>query len=995
MAISNLYAEKVYAANPSVLWSLDDELVTSPTSISSIVGLPLYGAPAYAYGRDDNYGYYVSKDSTIANIAGSNSGVPMVYGATNISAIYENKISSINYPSLIFPGYGFLNKVGENSSYTVEMWLRINSNSKSPRKIFGQITGNDGLYVNGPFISLRVGNNVGSHYISEWGRPMIIHITYTKYSAGLIINGEQVISFQYNIGDVTLTPQYDSNGNNQDWIAFYAYDDVSPIEIDCIAIYPYVISQNDAKLHFVWGQAVESPEIKNSGYSDVPIIIDYQMSKAANSYVYPGTGRWKNGTSNNMTIDNYKISTPSHKLPSIFFESPQSTISDWNIKQTLMLEEDLVSNLENYNSDSYFRIDPRPTGSEWYQDGYLDFGFMNGIISDRVEAFSSILQIDDFTDIEDQIIFKITDNENNIFKVFVDTSGASPVVKYQLSKVGQDGVESVLESVTGNTVVEGEDFCVGINIKDFAASSEKLSSFFNNRSNLKLVCFSDYDFTETFYGKIYRVNFSNSQDLIKINSYFDEDGIAKQENTEDIKMHISTYSLFGSNTFSTFQLDIAISGNWQDYIPLRLLSKEIIIDSIGTKKYGLSFLQFNIDIPEINNKDKAITSVYVMFNDLKTFVPQNIYSVASEDKTTVRVFEPGVDWETKKYQIQTNTVVYPPDIESIDDIAVFVYLDFKIPGIIRNPLEIKSLNISSQAIEYKSQKTPIGTKYGKDIYSYGVVDGRKDYGVNQPFSIYKNSTPYLYLNKYSGIRLEGTVFDGSRGIEIPINQSSSAFYEVGLIQCALFYDKDFDTTDPTEIYRIYGTTTDTYAVYAKGITTTTAYVYVEKNGTKLPDSSVNFFINGHLTEDLDSSSDHPVMIKKNEWLMLGIGFKVPLSFSSSTTGSINITGPFLINNISDYQIKEIDKQRVFLTYSWNEWAANTWSEIETDYTWADLLLQASADSFIDLDGESIYRSYIGSNRLTINELDVTFSISKYNYSVISDISITTQTVIPL
>ena len=101
------------------------------------------GIPAKAYGLEELSGYYLVRNNALA---AKNSGIPLVYGATNSTIVQQ---SGGIVPSLIIPGLGFLNKSGQYKDYTFEFWARINSDTTEEKRIFGNVRGSDGLYVKG------------------------------------------------------------------------------------------------------------------------------------------------------------------------------------------------------------------------------------------------------------------------------------------------------------------------------------------------------------------------------------------------------------------------------------------------------------------------------------------------------------------------------------------------------------------------------------------------------------------------------------------------------------------------------------------------------------------------------------------------------------------------------------------------------------------------------------------------------------------------------
>jgi len=89
----------------------------------------------------------------------------MSYGSGSSAIIYPHPTSG--EPSFIFPGFGFLNENGRYKELTLETFIRINANNTVPKRIIGPLASTDGVYVTKEFISLKIGNNVKSYYLSE------------------------------------------------------------------------------------------------------------------------------------------------------------------------------------------------------------------------------------------------------------------------------------------------------------------------------------------------------------------------------------------------------------------------------------------------------------------------------------------------------------------------------------------------------------------------------------------------------------------------------------------------------------------------------------------------------------------------------------------------------------------------------------------------------------------------------------------------------------
>jgi hypothetical protein len=321
---------------------------------SGIFNETTYGYPARSYGLQENTGYYLVNQNSLA---AKNSGAPMVYGTSNCTIITPNE----DKPSLIIPSMGFLNNSGKYKTYTVEMWLRINCDATEPKKIFGSLENDSGLYVDGPFLILKIGDSFASHYIGEWARPMLVHILYFENSSKLYINGEEVLSLSYQTSDIDFN-------STKEWLGFWSYSDVSPIELDCVGIYPYKVSSIVAKRRLVFGQGVESPDNINTAYSGSSLLIDYAFADYSNNYSYPDIGKWNQGINDNLLTTNSILSTPDYSLPEVLINhqgvNSEDYYTDWLSAN---------SSLPSEEPDQYFKIKPNSDYSAQLYFNNLNF----------------------------------------------------------------------------------------------------------------------------------------------------------------------------------------------------------------------------------------------------------------------------------------------------------------------------------------------------------------------------------------------------------------------------------------------------------------------------------------------------------------------------------------------------------------------------------------------------------------------------------------------
>jgi hypothetical protein len=952
---------------------------------------------AKSYGLQDLDGYYLINNNSLR---AKNSSVPIVYGSSNVTRILPNG----NDPSLIIPGQGFLNDLGRYRPYTVEMWARIDSKALVATRIFGPIDSEDGIYVDGPFIKIRIGNSIGAHPITEWYRPMLLDFKVSENSASLLINGEEVISISYSTKDLDLPSKDD------DWLGFYASTSVPFLDIDCVAIYSYLVPAVVAKRRFAYGQAVEFPEKANAAYGGTSVLVDYSFADYTSNYTYPDIGRWSQGIVENLSIVDDALSVPNYTLPEAVIDGLSN--SAWY--------EDLYEANENIN-DPFISF----TGNE----GYIFFEDMN-IIKQDLKGFFGVFQKAG-TGMSKQVLFRIQDNSNsNYLEIYIEDDFIVYKIKFD---------QNVTTLYSQEMLFPDQPFSVGINLDKFSEYfGQQVSSFFGNKNKLSFFIGGDSTLADTFSGKIYKVGFSSQRNIEKILNFFDDKGLLTYFNSEnyfddheevlaydagdtefsdnpvydeeldggepetfesievipfsEIKNFTASYTLIAKINFGLISLDIAIDAYWEDYQPLSYFA-QYVSDSFNKKYYDLDFIQFNIDYPALENfqngkydTSKNLVRSYVSFQYLK-----NNSSAKSSYFTTAlapqnNVVSPGSEWITTRYEVVDGTIIYPPRGIKLTDVSIVTHLEWTVPGIISGPLEIKKLQYASQAFN-ETTSNPIGSKFGVSVFPYVKYGSYFDYKAKNPYRIYKGSTPYLYLTKNSGIEKVGDYdYLVNRGFSIPVNPNLAQSYKVIALQLFLRYGQSRFPQEPEQIFEIESK--DNYIkffIVANDETGTRARIY-GLNTTGNFENGIGFYINGKIVRE-------PV-ITLSDWTVLGITFESVLDFDSYV-GGLRITGSVLINNISQYKstnLQEIQRQTlrswafvekyeapapVGLTeYKWNYWSKNsTWNQV----------LVVSSSIFTGIDPSDIYKSYTGTNKIIIDDY-IPLKVKNYEYNTYKGIT---------
>jgi len=596
-------------------------LGVTPINLPSEISLaPQKAVVAKCYGLQELDAYYLVSDNMLK---AKNLGIPIVYGTSSLTSLYPNDTN----PSLIVPGLGFLNESGKFKQYTLETWLRVNSYTNDIKRIIGPIASDDGIYVDGPSIGLKIGSDYKTYYVGEWTRPMLVHLRLGKDTASLVINGQEVISFSYDPVSLEF-PEMLVNQKNQDWIGFYAHEDVFPIDIDCVAIYPYVVPTAVTKRKFVFGQGVEIPENINTSYSGTSVFIDYAFANYSANYQYPKIGSWKQAFNDNTLIQNKALSVSKNPLPQILLSSKteDELFSDCNIAQS---------------SDPTNFFSFRPNSSWNNVSGHIlfeNFDFLKGSTS----AFYGCFRLPQSSP-QTQTLFRIEkENSTSYFAIELNDNQIS----YSINSNG------TLQTLYSPLVAEpGELVDAGLNIPAFVARfGDKASDFFGSLSDLRLYVGGKKDGTSTFTGKIYKVGFCTKYNFQKIRGLFNELGVpiwnedlfAVYQNNQLINIdggidttsmppsggtagtvnggisgggvfideedalidHVASYTLAPNKVFNTYKLSVSANSYWEDQIPLTYFA-ESVIDKRGDQYFDLDFIQFNIDYP-IPSKTIAI-----------------------------------------------------------------------------------------------------------------------------------------------------------------------------------------------------------------------------------------------------------------------------------------------------------------------------------------------------------------------------------------------------
>jgi hypothetical protein len=920
---------------------------TVPASISLYGGLNAVEAQAYGVAEDS--AYYISEDG----LKCKNSGIPLVYGANGVTKLEPNMGAS-----LIVPGKGFLNKKGQYNEYTVEFWARINANTSTPLKIFGPISSDNGLYAESGFLTLVIGDQFASHFVGEWSRPMLIHIRLIRNSASLLVNGEEVVTLSINTEALDLPNELDAFGDNQDWLGFYAYTNIYPFELDCVAIYSYNVPVTVAKRRWVYGQGVISPEGINSAYGGTTAFIDYPFANYTANYNYPDFAKWDQGSFDNLATTQTSLRTPEYSLPEISIGT--------KTLQELYDDNKLIQDNESGPVTDNKFLSFRPNNSWNLVESYINFPRLN-LLSSQVDSFYGVFSSHNL--VSEEILVKIYNPLNSDY--FAITKDADEI-KYSLNYNGSTELLFTSDPIVSNVL-----FSVGFNIRTLInVFGNNVPAFFGNQNILKMYVAGDESGEYSFTGRLYSFGLSTALNSSKILDNFDSSGIVLIDSGQELIDHTASYTLLPSEAYQKYFLDIGVAGYWQDYLPLSYFG-QFVENAQGEKFYDLDFLQFNIGYPTTSElvEDSGSTEMYYDTTgaQIKSFVtfqylvdganiPTEFVNQETPNQYKIIDLSEYENWKTTRFELLNNTIIYPVKDVDFNKLAIVYTLEFDSRGVLTKPILLNRLQLASQVLNDNSSN-PIGTRFGVDLVPYKKNGIYFSYKSKNPFSIYKESTPYLYLTKNSGVEVRGKLdILENRGLSLPINKELSTSYRVSAMQLWTRYDQDTFPSTPTELFEINysGGSIKFYLQANSSIGNRGKIFALNQNGVEY--NGLSFYLNGNLVRE-------PVLSIK-EWSTIGISFLTPLSFNSYL-GSINITGPAIFNNIAYYQansLQEVESRTVrpwfkvltdgLTTFDWQFWFNN--------FTWDGMLVIGSSQ-FYGINPSDIYKTYIGTNKIIVDD----------------------------
>jgi len=998
----NSISTGISSASVTVLPNNIDLLIDYPGQIKSTIIDP------YGFNDESDHGYVLSiNNSLFAKL----SGIPMVYGSSGNIKLNKDAFNTIssssgyaeyvtssgstgylnseqynNFPSLAFPGKGFLNQSGSNKTLTAEFWLRINPETLTRKRIFGPLASEDGIYVDRDFITVNVGNYSKSYFIGKWYRPMLVHFCQSQNEIFLMINGEKVISITIESLEISTFPV-----ESEDYLGFYTNEFIYLFEIDSFSIFPYVVAEQVAKKRYVFGQGVQEQENIVASKNGTLSYVDFPFSGYSSTIRYPDRSKWNDGFYNNLVADDKGITLPEYQLPEIIFNNNSASTSfEKSLITSNFYEDNYAIQNENY---PYISMDPSNSYATSNSYGTIYFSKLNQTGS-QTRSIHSILKSSNNVSSRQSLMYISNNFDGNIFEVAINSGSIQYIYN-----------ETILNSAS---VGASSYFAVGVDFDKIEQTYySTVGSFFSRPESLSLNFAGNQE--ETFLGKIFSLTLNNDFFTDKDGSQiFNSSGIAIKNFNTDLYEYIGSYTLLPKTTNTSIILDVGVSGYWENSIPLSYFGK-YITQADGKLKYDLDLLQFNIDTPSsIFSKYNQTSSTYQDSLSTKVYVTlQNIVEIGQvvytqftnvENIGMNKILDLGeiTSSENTKYKINDGTIIYPPkDISGFTNYYITVHIEVSSKGVNTENVKIKNMGFASLSFD-EGQFYSINTPSGGKFYPIVKNEDQYVYKRNIPIVINTESSPYLYLAGDSGIEVLPDVDENLlKGIAIPINDSLKTNQEIVGLQMFLMYNESNVFTERKKIGKIFSSNDSYDIVLIPEDDGKRAFLNIFDSSTGAEFSNTRFFLNGNLV--------NKILIEPLAWNYIAISFeKEPTEdhypiYLDSSIGEIEIYSGVKVDNVASFVELDSIKQNLSVYNDWsvisdnidNETSAainESWQYWSASSSWATILNEQSQEvSLLSLDAKEIFNTYAGLSSGIVNDNSIV-NVSHDSVVVINDVT---------
>jgi hypothetical protein len=306
------YTNLIQKDNPSVIWFLDDQVVTNGSVVKSNAIIDPAG----------KNGFYINGGSDVESVK-----FPIVFGGKSCISLKK----TTNSGQIKIPSLDKMSRKDVGNESSLEFWVKVSNTSSAENVIVSKTNSETKIYIKNDYVVFRIGSSTNyretSVQIDSINKPLHIVATYSSNKIGLIVNGvrdttEILYASEYDSGGLTriesLFPAY---LNTDEYFYFSKPNDINVINFDSIALYSYVLPREKAVRHFVYGCGYNIPDEfvnKNAG-----VIYNFSMDNDSSIKKYfMGNGEsWNISGYSNLYIDNGSVSIKDMQEPFIGISS--------------------------------------------------------------------------------------------------------------------------------------------------------------------------------------------------------------------------------------------------------------------------------------------------------------------------------------------------------------------------------------------------------------------------------------------------------------------------------------------------------------------------------------------------------------------------------------------------------------------------------------------------------------------------------------------------
>jgi len=709
------YSKLILKDRPDIVWALDD--ITESSSVSYCINFFSQVASDYA----------ASINQSLTSVL----DIPLIFGGGK--ALILNNSSSAN---LSIPLIGRFSERYSNKSYGLEFWL------KSDKVVPEELTiakkrnfSNIGLFLKENYLIYRYGTSSSfievSYGLAELDEPTHIVMNYSPGGIELLVNGVSTTSQNSSNISLPIDPSHSSN----DYMDFYGHPSFN-ITVDSIAMYPFTLSSNTAKRHYVYG-----------------------LGKDINENIFFNLGG-----------DYYNFSTVStRKSLSRYYQVP----ADWQ----LIRYDNLIHNIDGIKSPNY------------YVPEILSFDNKISTSNDQI-AFTSSAGVTSGTYIDIKNLQTIFNSTTNPFFVKVKFDGALPADQmYQT--IMSYGIQPFNELVSFNLknnsgsysllIINNTDSSsVSFSIPNITSSPtayigmefDNQSTYYFSLSGSALQSASTTTYSGSVFGTDPLVDYFPAQDnyVLRIGSAFTYDTSFTASITRNIRQFAGTFIkfLYTGDDFSASTFSGIDSYDTSDYSFLY----DTDLSRFRVETFGnANFIIHGIELADQANSGSAI----IVANRFEFGYPD----VLSGSQVSIYA---------TLYDYSDNVIYAKTKLSKINSLEWINLIDLT-SRYLRFDIDIKSTD---------SQVYPPTVKYfNAEAYPYlsgsyvEILDNGGDFirinsaSSKQVWIPELDRTPTIFLNESSGVRVYRNTVD------IEFDPSAKEFEPSSIPDLKVYYDSRF------------------------------------------------------------------------------------------------------------------------------------------------------------------------------------------------------------